>query len=63
MTKALTTNQLIAEFAKVLGQTDLPSDAARTEAYNAELLNRYSTGQFLTETDKREARKLIAKAV
>jgi len=60
MTKTLTTNQLIAEFAKVLDH-DLPSEAARTKAYNAELLNRYRTGQFLTETDKREARRLIAK--
>ena len=44
MTKTLTTNQLIAEFAKVLDH-DLPSEAARTKAYNAELLNRYRTGQ------------------
>lgn len=40
---------------------ELPSETARTDAYNAELLNRFRTGQFLTETDKREARKLIAR--
>ncbi len=28
-------------------------------AYNAELVNRYRTGQYLTEADKREARKLL----
>lgn len=39
---------------------ELPSEAQRTTEYNAELINRYRTGQFLTETDKREARKLIA---
>lgn len=38
----------------------LPTETERTAAYNAELINRYRTAQFLSETDKREARRLIA---
>lgn len=60
MAKLNTTEQILAEFARVLDTPDLPSDEARTESYNAELINRYRTRQFLTETDKREARRLIS---
>lgn len=56
-----TTNQLIAEFAKVLDQP-LPSEEQRTQAYNEELVRRYQTGQYLTAADKREALALIAGA-
>lgn len=43
-----------------LNAKPLPSEAERTEAYNDELVRRYLTGQFLTATDKREAKALIA---
>lgn len=57
---AITTNQLVREFAKIL-DVPLPSEAERTEAYNQELVRRYLTGQCLTKVDRREAEALIAK--
>jgi hypothetical protein len=60
MAKLSTTNQMVREFARVL-DAPLPSEAVRAAAYNDELVRRYRTGQYLTETDKREARALIAR--
>lgn len=40
---------------------ELPNEAQRTAEYEAELINRFNTGQFLTATDKREAKRLIAR--
>lgn len=40
-------------------KTELPSDAERTAAYEAELIRRYEAGLPLTSSDKREARRLI----
>lgn len=51
-----TTNQLIAEFAKVL---DIPSDADRTAMWEAELVRRFNAGAHLSKEDLREAKKLL----
>lgn len=42
------------------GWTSPTEEIQRTAEYEAELINRFKTGQFLTATDKREAKRLIA---
>jgi hypothetical protein len=56
-----TTNQIVREIERVLSPA--PSPAARSAAYEAELIRRYHAGQYLTTADKREARKLIRRGL
>lgn len=60
MAQISTTNQMVREFERVLAP--LPSEEERQSAYDAELIRRFNAGEHLTATDKREARRLIARA-
>jgi hypothetical protein len=53
-----TTNQMLREIERVLANVP-ECPAARSAAYERELVNRYLTGQSLTTADKREARLII----
>ncbi|WP_315729856.1 hypothetical protein [Bradyrhizobium sp. SZCCHNRI2010] len=56
-----TINQLVREIERVLSPG--PTPQARCAAYEAELVRRYHAGEYLTTSDKREARRIIRRDI